>query len=240
MNATYKSIAVGEQNHWVKTCLIMFDETNNVSSKSATEMTVIMHNTATLKPAYLLKATVNADNENEVPPEEHDDHNQAKKIALDALDALFPKIRVPSDDENMHENTQEDEKNPAVKAAKTTLHAKFKFTINTWALTFKTSDQEDGSRAETVMTMALNHREDRQDQTTGPALPMMREQVDDKDQTEVKMVPFATAGAEGIAKCPSTWPAHFATLAKLQLLPASASAACSFNLESSRDKHTLV
>jgi hypothetical protein len=40
----------------------------------------------------------------EVPQEEHDDHNQAKKIA--PLDALFPKIRVPSDDENMHKITQ--------------------------------------------------------------------------------------------------------------------------------------
>jgi hypothetical protein len=69
---------------------------------------------------------------------------------------------------------------------------------------------------------------------------MMWEQVDDKDQTEVKMVPFATEGAEGITKCPSTWPVHFATLAKLQLLPASANAACSFDLESSRDRHTLV
>jgi hypothetical protein len=69
---------------------------------------------------------------------------------------------------------------------------------------------------------------------------MMGEQVDDKDQTEVKVAPFATEGAEGIAKCPSTWPAHFATLAKLQLLPASISAACSFDLESSRDEDTLV
>jgi hypothetical protein len=40
----------------------------------------------------------------------------------------------------------------------------------------------------------------------------MREQVDDKIQTEVKMVPFATEGEEGITKCPSTWPAHFAAV----------------------------
>jgi hypothetical protein len=70
---------------------------------------------------------------------------------------------------------------------------------------------------------------------------MMREQVDDKDQTEVKMVLFATEGEEGIAKCrPSTWPAHFATLAKLQQPPASTTAVCSFDLESSREEHTLV
>jgi hypothetical protein len=90
------------------------------------------------------------------------------------------------------------------------------------------------------MTMALHHPTDRQDQTTSPALTMMREQVDDKDQTEVKMVPFTTEGEEGITKCRSTWPAHFATLAKLQLLPASANAACSFDLESSCDRHTLL
>jgi hypothetical protein len=55
MNATYKSIGMGEQNHGVKTCLIMFDkahkgdvsklysetDNDNVSSKSATEMTVM-------------------------------------------------------------------------------------------------------------------------------------------------------------------------------------------------------
>jgi hypothetical protein len=161
-----------------------------------------------------------------------------KKIA--PLDALFPKIRVPSDDENMHESTQEDEKNPAVKAAKTTLYAKSKFAINTWALTLKTY-QEDGSRAKTVMTMALHHPTDRQNQTTSQALTICREPVDDKDQMKVKMVPFATEGEEGITKCPSTCvPGNFATLAKLQQLPASANAACSFDRESSRDRHTLV
>jgi hypothetical protein len=50
MHATHESIAVGEQNHEARTCLIMFDEAHklhsetdndNVSSKSATEMTVI-------------------------------------------------------------------------------------------------------------------------------------------------------------------------------------------------------
>jgi hypothetical protein len=84
MNATYKSIAVGEQNHEVKTCLIVFDEAHklysetdnaNVFSKSATEMTVMMHNTATLKSDYSLKSAVCADDENKEPPEEHDDHN---------------------------------------------------------------------------------------------------------------------------------------------------------------------
>jgi hypothetical protein len=101
MSATYKSIAMGEQNHRVKTCLIMFDEAHklysetdndNVPSKSATERSVMMHNTATIKPTYSLASAVYADDENEVPPEEHDDYNinQAKKIA--PLDALFPKI----------------------------------------------------------------------------------------------------------------------------------------------------
>jgi HSP90 family molecular chaperone len=216
MNATYKSIAMGEQNHEVNTCLIMFDEAHklygetnndNVSNKSATEVTVMMNNTATLRPAYSLNATVNA--EDEIDQAEMLEDMKEKKIA--PLDASFHKIRVPSDDENMHENTQEDEKNPAVKAAKTTLYAKSKLAINTRALTLKTY-QEDGSRAKTVMTMALHHPTDRQDQTTSPALTVMRKQVDDKDQTEVKMVSFATEGEEGITKCLSTWPAHFAAV----------------------------
>ena len=225
MNSTNKSIAVGEQNHGVKACLTKkaaeepscltrpttgtspscTTDNDDVSSKSATEVTVMMNNTATLRPAYSLNATVNAEYEIEVPPDQHDNHDQAemledmkeKKIAT--LDALFPKIRVPSDDEYMHEKT------PAVKAAKTTLYAKSEF-----AKTYK----EDGSRAETVMTMTLHHPTDYQDQTTSPALTMMREQVDDEVQTEVKMAPFATEGAEGIAKCPSTWPAHFAAVTR--------------------------
>jgi hypothetical protein len=98
-----------------------------------------------------------------------------------------------------------------VKAAKTMLYAKSKLAINMRALTLKIY-KEDGSRAETVMTMTLHHPTDCQDQTTSPALTMMREQVDDEDQTEVKMAPFATEGAEGITKCPSTWPAHFAAV----------------------------
>jgi hypothetical protein len=44
MNATHESIAVGEQNHGVKTCLILFEEAHNVSS-----------NGATLKSTYSLK-----------------------------------------------------------------------------------------------------------------------------------------------------------------------------------------
>jgi hypothetical protein len=189
----------------------LYSETDNdnVPSEGATERSVMMHNTATLKSTYSLESAVYADDENEVPPEEHDDYNQAKKIA--PLDALFPKIRVPSNDKNMHESTQEEEKNPAVKAAKTTLYAKSKLAINMRALTLKTY-MEDRSRAETVMTMTLHHPTDCQNQTTSPALTMMREQVDDEDQTEVKMAPFATEGAEGITKCPSTWPAHFAAV----------------------------
>jgi uncharacterized protein YqeY len=109
VNATYKSIAVGdEKNHGVEASLIkkavegasMFDEADNdnMSSKSATEVTVMKYNTATLKSAYTLKVIVNI--ENEVPPEEHDDHDQAEmfedmKVEKTApLDALFPKIRV--------------------------------------------------------------------------------------------------------------------------------------------------
>ena len=96
VNATYKSIAMGEQNHGVKACLIkkaaeeaiMFDEAHkgdgsklyneadndNVSSKSATEVTAMMHNTATLKSADSLKATVNVN----VSYTDHDDQDQAK------------------------------------------------------------------------------------------------------------------------------------------------------------------
>ena len=119
IDAAYKSIAMGEQNHGVKTCLIMFDEAHkgdvsklynetdddNVSSKRATEMTIMMHNTDTLKSAYSLRATVNVDDdENEAPPEEHDDHDQAKLVdnmeedvkKTAPLDALFPTMQVPS------------------------------------------------------------------------------------------------------------------------------------------------
>jgi hypothetical protein len=50
------------------------------------------------------------------------------------------------------------------------------------------------------MTMALHHRQDNQ------------KQVDDRELAEIKMIPFATEGEEGIPKCPSTWPAHFAAV----------------------------
>ena len=187
-----------------------------------------------------------------------------KKIA--PLDVFFPKIRVPSDNENMYENIQEDERNPAVKATKTMLNNKPKLATNTRTLILKKvqkiapldalfpkkrvpSDdeymhektpavkaaktmpyaksefaktyKEDGSRAETVMTMTLHQPTDCQDQTTSQALPILREQVDDEDQMEVKMAPFATEGAEGIAKCPSTWPAHFAAVTTRQHYTAS-------------------
>jgi hypothetical protein len=134
----------------------LYSETDNdnVPSEGATERSVMMHNTATLKSTYSLESAVYADDENEVPPEEHDDYNQAKKIA--PLDALFPKIQVPSNDKNMHESTQEEEKNPAVKAAKTTLYAKSKLAINMRALTLKTY-KEDGSRAETVTTIMMHN-----------------------------------------------------------------------------------
>ena len=197
VNATYKSIAMGEQNHGVKAYLIkkaveeaiMFDEAHkgdgsklyneadndNVSSKSATEVTAMMHNTATLKSAYSLKATVNVEDENEVPPEEHDDHDQAKLIKdmtevpaptqkamkegeIAPLDALYPTMRVSSDDEKqqthhrmsaMYENTyQEDVQNETY--------------------------QEEGSYAKNVMMMALHHPRDCQNQNTSLALTMMQ------------------------------------------------------------------
>jgi hypothetical protein len=83
VNTTSKSIVIGEQNHGVKA--IMFDEAykgdgskpyneadnDNVSSKSATEVTVMMHNTTTLKSTHSLKATVKIEDKNEEPPEEH-------------------------------------------------------------------------------------------------------------------------------------------------------------------------
>ena len=112
-------------------------------------------------------------------PDKFEDMKEDMKIV--SLDALFPKIRVPSNDVNMHESTQEDEKNPAVTAAKMTLYAESKLAFNMRALTLKTY-REDGSRAETVMTMTLHHPTDRQDQTTSPALTTMREQVDNEDQ----------------------------------------------------------
>jgi hypothetical protein len=67
----------------------------------------MMSDTATLKSAYSLKDTVSIEDENEVPPEEHDDHDQAKLFEdmkedvkkTAPLDASFPTIRVPSDDE---------------------------------------------------------------------------------------------------------------------------------------------
>jgi hypothetical protein len=75
IDAAHKSIAMGEQNHRVKTCFIMFDEAHkgdvsklysetgddNESSKRATEMIIMMHSTDTLKSAYSLRATVNTD-----------------------------------------------------------------------------------------------------------------------------------------------------------------------------------
>ena len=180
IDAAYNSIAVGEQNHRVKACLIkktveeaiIIDEAHkgdmsklyseadndNVSSKSTTEVTVMMHNTATLKSAHLLKATVNIDDESEEPPEEHDDHDQAKlfedmkedvkKIA--PLDALFPKIRVSSDDEYQHTH----HRMPAMDESP--------YQEDVQDETY----QEDGSRAKNVMTMALHHPQDRQNQTT--------------------------------------------------------------------------
>jgi hypothetical protein len=177
------------------------DDNDNVSSKSATEVTVMIYNTATLKSAHLLKATDNIDDEKEEPQEEHDDHDQAKMFGnmkedekkIAPLDALFPKIRVSSNDESPYQEDEQDESPYQVDVQDETY-------------------QENGSHAKNVMTMALYHPQDCQDQTTSPALTMMREQVDDKDQTEVKMAPFATEGAEGITKCPSTWPAHFAAV----------------------------
>ena len=58
----------------------LYNEANNddVSSKSATEVTVMLYNTATLRPAYSLKATVNNEDEIEVHPNQHDDYNRAK------------------------------------------------------------------------------------------------------------------------------------------------------------------
>ena len=38
----------------------------------------MMYNTATLRPAYSLKATVNNEDEIEVHPNQHDDYNRAK------------------------------------------------------------------------------------------------------------------------------------------------------------------
>jgi hypothetical protein len=63
-------------------------------------VTVRMYNTATLKSVYLLKATVNVEDDHELVKLFKDMKENMKKIA--PLDALFPKIRVPSDDEIQH------------------------------------------------------------------------------------------------------------------------------------------
>jgi hypothetical protein len=146
VNATCLSIAVGKKNHGFKACLIqkaveepslfvkaykgdvseLFDEAykNYVANKSATDMAVMMYNTATLKSAYSPKNTVNVaqqididemvDEEGEVtdekPQEEHDDQNrdnQYKDVTnvtreegeIAPLDALYPTMRVSSDGE---------------------------------------------------------------------------------------------------------------------------------------------
>ena len=115
----------------------------------------MMHNTVTLKSAYSLKATVNDEDEIEVPPNQHDNYNRAK---------LF---------ENTHQEDTQDE-----------------------------TYQEDRNRAK-------NPR-DRRNQNT--SLALTREQVEDIEKEMFKMIPFATEGDEGITKCPSTWPAHFAAV----------------------------
>jgi hypothetical protein len=82
VNTTSKSTVIGEQNHGIEAT--MFDEAykgdgsklhneadnDNVSSKSATEVTNMMHITTTLKSAQLLKATTKVTDENEKPPVE--------------------------------------------------------------------------------------------------------------------------------------------------------------------------
>jgi hypothetical protein len=57
---------------------------------------------------------------------------------------------------------------------------------------------------------------------------------------KIKKIVFTTEGEEGITKCDSTWPTHFAAVAKPQLpLPAQPSS-CSFDQELLPSAHTLV
>jgi hypothetical protein len=106
------------------------------------------------------------------------------------LDALFPTMRVPSDNEQqqthhrmaaMHESTdQEDVQNKPYR--------------------------ENVSGAKNVMMRAIHHPRDRRNQTTSPALTLMQEQVEDKEwesHKKIETIPFATEGEEGINKCAS-------------------------------------
>jgi hypothetical protein len=138
VNFTSKSIVMGEQNHGVEA--IMFDEAykgdgskldneadnDNVSSKSTTEVTVMMYNTTTLKPAHSLKATVEVEDNNEEPPEEHD----AKTTNTTMADIIENNIDVKTDKKTLVEKTVE-----------TTQNAKSKLASNTWAIKIKIPDK---------------------------------------------------------------------------------------------------
>jgi hypothetical protein len=89
---------------------------------------------------------------------------------------------------------------------------------------------------------STDHTEDLEsDPEEDPTTSVTTAKMKIKRNDEEECVPTKEATNSSLTKCrPSTWLAHFATLAKLQELPASANAACSFDRESSRDRHTLV
>jgi hypothetical protein len=205
---------VGEKTHKFTACLIekavkehsmevmqltenkepgVFDEAykETVADKSATDMTDMMYYTATLRSDYPL-TDIDADevvDEDEEPPEDHDDQYQAKLFKnmakvpattqkkmmegeIAPLDALFPMMQVLSD----HEKQKTHHK-------MSTMHAlTYKEDVQT--VTY----QENGSRAENVTMMALHHPRDRQNQTASPALTMLqgasRQQGEGEDQDD--------------------------------------------------------
>jgi hypothetical protein len=213
----HESIAMGEQNHGVKTCLILFDEAHklysktnneNVSRKDATEMTVMIDNTDTLKPTPSLESAVYADNE--VPPEEHDDHNQAKKIA--PLDALFPKIRVPS---------SEGRQDNAVRQVRGRY-------------------QHVGPHSQDLPE-GREPCQDRDDD--GSTSPRRSPRPDNKSSPDYDAGASRRQGPDGsqdgITKCPSTWPAHFAAVTTHSFLRKQGQAAVHLP-DRSCPLHTLV
>jgi hypothetical protein len=136
-----------------------FDEAYKeaVADKSATDMADMMYNTATPRSGHSLAdldANEMLDNKEDIPdeepPEEHDDHDQAKLIK--------DMTEVPTNDENRqtlnrlsatHESTYQEE-------------------------VMNEPYQENGSCDKNMMMMALHHPRDRQNQTTSPALTLMQ------------------------------------------------------------------
>ena len=208
----------------------------NVDNKSATDMTDMMYNTATLRSGYTMTEIEADEMIDEEPTGEHNDQDRAKLFKdmtevpapkqkamedqktkegeIAPLDALYPTMRGFSDDEKpqthhkmlaMHESTyQEAVKNETYRGtrscAKTmegeiapldalyptmrvssddekqqTHHRMSAMHESTYKedVQYETY-QENGSRAKNMMMMALHHPRDRQNQTTSLVLTMMQ------------------------------------------------------------------